>query len=186
MLRRRASPPALLVVFAAAAQPPGITPVIQRYDDVSPLSRSFAVPPADLRAPSNFERVYRVSSDINLFGHGKEYFARASGGLWAVFPTSTYMVTRAGAIPDIPPGTVWLIGDPTLYGRPRPAGADPRSAATDTRVVAPLDLRIDPTRPPPRTEVPPAAPPPEERSIWNSETYRQIRVCQLLDQTLTP
>lgn len=170
-----AIPACLAAAFIAAivgAQPPGVTPVIQGYDDVNPLSRSFTVPRADLRVPMDFDRVYRISSDLNLFGRRQEYFARASGGMWAVFPMSTYTQTPAGRIAQVPPGTVWVLGDPTSAARPLPK-------APDTRSAAPLDLRIDMSAPPPG---PPATPRPDQRTIWTSETYRQERISTLLDQ----
>ncbi len=169
-----------LALPGAWALPPGVTPVNPRQDDINPLSRGFGVPRADLRAPMNFERVYRISSDLNLFGRGEEYFARASGGLWAVFPASVYRASKGGTLPDVPPGTIWLIGDPSLHARPT------ASAPADTRAARPMDLRID-TMVPPLDPTSAARPenhalPLAEPTIWTSDLHRQIRVSKLLDE----
>lgn len=188
---------------AAWAQPPSpvtiIGPVRQGYDDVGPLSRSFSQPAADLRTPMDFDRVYRVSTGVDIFGRPREMYARAAGGLTAVFPQSSYVPTRGGMTPEVPPGTVWIIGAPRDPQRDRgviPGGAPPRDA-WETRgswgpVGGPvgghdgrLDMRLPMevgSAPPARPEVLVSRTVADTRTIWSSEIYRQQRLTHLLDR----
>lgn len=99
------------VVLAAAAafgqQPaPPLQVVDQGVEDATPLSASLRDPRADLREPTDFERLYRVPGRPDLL-------MRRSGAMSAVFPDSDYAVTRFGLVPLVPAGTVWMIGDPS-------------------------------------------------------------------------
>lgn len=99
------------VALAAAAafgqQPaPPLQVVDQGVEDATPLSASLRDPRADLREPTDFERLYRVPGRPDLL-------MRRSGAMSAVFPDSDYAVTRFGLVPLVPAGTVWMIGDPS-------------------------------------------------------------------------
>lgn len=180
---------------AALAQPPSpvtiIGPVRQGYDDVGPLSRSFSQPAADLRTPMDFDRVYRVSAGVDLFGRPREMYARAAGGLTAVFPQSSYVPTRGGMTPEVPPGTVWIIGAPRDPQRDRgviPGGA-PTRGAWETWGAGGHDSRLDMRLPMEVGGAPPARPDvlvsrtvADTRTIWTSEIYRQQRLTHLLDR----
>jgi hypothetical protein len=112
---------ACVVIFAAAAGgvngmalgQPGLTPVDEQFDDVSPLSNSLRVQPLDLRQPIQFDRVYRIDPNLRLFGGGQK-FARIDNGIIAVFDRSEYTPAKRGVLrAEIPAGTVFYLGDPT-------------------------------------------------------------------------
>lgn len=84
-------------------------PVAQGFEDIGLLSVDQLVPMADLRTPDAFDRVYRMTGS-----HG-DLFARRRGGLTAVFPQSNYVATDAGPVAVVPPGTIYVIGEPAPW-----------------------------------------------------------------------
>lgn len=132
----------LVVAGGAAAQSrytqsqvPGTPPMLQRVDptlsDVSPLGDSLrdVNMQADLRAPTGFQHVYRVPGRDDLL-------MRASGGVYAIFPQSTYLPTAQGMAATVPPGTVYSIGLPGPW------------ALSSRWMVTPNMLPMDGTRSP--------------------------------------
>lgn len=143
------------------------------------------IAPTDLRAPSAFDRVYRVMNG----GKDTGSLARQQGGIVATF--SAAQNTGANGIPA---GTIFHIGTPRDLGsRPR-AAADfraPRSAAIPSsgsrdlsgsavntsardsmRVNSPPSLARDPSAPP------------MPLSIFSDEIYRVRMITTLLDRAL--
>ncbi len=152
------------------------------FEDVGPGAVSTLVWPVDMRAPTNFERVYEVVGSGGLY-------ARRAGAVTAVFDRSLY----AGAgTPLIPAGTIFYLGSlPVDLQRPGllapglehgavgggPAGAVMRLPAVEsTRPLAQrVDLRVKSQPAATSTPLPEAG-----GSIWTSERYRQRRVGELL------
>ena len=108
--------------------------------------------------------------------------ARVSGAVVAVFPRSEY--SSATGRPQIPAGTVFLLGEASEVlapareaSRPRPAGAmRPNAARVDGRV----SMQATPERASePRTR--PARSARVDRSIWTDEGFRRERVLTLMD-----
>jgi hypothetical protein len=167
-----------------------IGPVRQGYDDVGPLSRSLSQPAADLRTPMDFDRVYRVQTGVDFFGRPREMYARAAGGLTAVFPQSSYISTRGGMEPEVPAGTVWIIGapqDPSRMSGVMPGFQPARGLAPgefDGRVDMRIPMEADGrnTRP----DVSRSHALADTRTIWTSEIYRQQRLTHLLDRAAGP
>jgi hypothetical protein len=184
---------------------PTLKPVDPGVSDVGPLSGPGRVLPADLRQPANFDRVYEVEID------GKPYFVRAHGGVYAVFPRSDYVQTRAGVAPIVPAGTVFHLGSlpkksaskpepdgsetlPALAKPARPMRLDqtaPGLAAPNAESAQPPPVPATRAKPAQRQETQPplsdAAPPlrtpePPRDSIWQSEFFRAARTSELLDQ----
>ena len=98
---------AVLISAAAAHGQELLKPIEQGVADVDPLSVSLRDLSVDLRQPIGFEQVYRVPGRPDLL-------MRADGGLYAVFPQSTYMESEAGAVPLVPAGTVFYLGRPQV------------------------------------------------------------------------
>lgn len=176
--------------------------VDQGVGDLNPLQTSNRLVPQDLRQPTGWDRVYRLSGDP-MKNNGSGLFARIDGGITAVFPWSTYAVSRKGdLVPRVPPGTTYYIGgvpQSVLGGtssitppppdaeksfnfvdrsaRPvaaadRPAQQADNSIATSARPV----LRGEAT--PDQPAVNPSKPP----SIWTSESYRRARLEELISR----
>lgn len=171
--------PLLVLVLT---QPPSEAPrpVLQGVDDVSPLQQSLSLEPVDLRQPSGFDRVYRLPTRPNFFGRVRESaFFRASGGLVAVFPQSSYRTVGRGVdIAEVPAGTVYQLG-PIESGSAPLSGEDRRAFAL---VAAPsLSAAAPPSDP---TPLPPGK---LERpvftigSIFVSDAQRVHRVAELLE-----
>lgn len=163
--------------MASSAQgqsaPPGLVRLDAGREDTGPIATSSRLLPADLRAPTGFEHVYRGADDSLM---------RISGGLVATFPRSQYAGSQSGPIPLIPAGTVFRIGlgsafDPeTSYVAPAYgfSVADSRAAfgASDARPSTAIDLRATTRTPQPARIADPAGP----RSLWEDEFYRSERV----------
>ena len=141
--------------------------------------------PTDLRAPSAFDRVYRVMNG----GKDTGSLARQQGGIVATFSASQ----NTGAA-GIPAGTIFHIGTPRDLGsRPR-AAADfraPRSAAIPTNGAR--DMSGSAVNTSARDSMRVAAPPTPARdpgappiplSIFSDETYRVRMITTLLDRAL--
>lgn len=166
----------LIVVGSGALAPgqPGLTPVEQQFDDVSPLSNSLRLQPLDLRRPLEFDRVYRIDPTPDLFG-GSRKFARIDNGIVAVFDRSEYSpVTRGVLSADIPAGTVFYIGSPESVLTSTYHARGPSILAVD-RSALEQNLRAPGPRPAPKfsEQVTP--------TVFSGEAYRQYRVGQLLD-----
>lgn len=174
-----------------------LTPVEQRVGDVSMLGTSQRVQPVDLRLPLGFDTVFRVRGAQNV-GAANEggYFARKHAGITAVFSQSVYVNTPWGVYPEVPPGTVFLLGVPDeqlgtfvpeLRGAPTPERspffADLSSLGEMRAIDAPGPLAANYAAPLERvgTREPEARVRVFEQSIWGSDQYRQRRVGQLLD-----
>ena len=130
---------ATLVSGATAQTLSRLVPVDQRIEDVSPLGLSLREMQPTLREPNNFQELYRFRGD-------DENLVRAQGGLYLVFPRSTYASDKKGNVyPLVPPNTVFYIGPPPGWTVSSAVQAVARSeidlaARNDDR----LDLRITP------------------------------------------
>lgn len=135
-------------VVSARPADPAIGPATLRQPleegmaDVGELARSLLVTPQDLRIGSDFEHVYQADN-------GK--FFRQQGGLIATFSRSEYVATRTGAMPVVPAGTVFSIGQPvefkpTKRSHPEPIDQDAapmnRSAPTDGLVSRSVSVPV--------------------------------------------
>jgi hypothetical protein len=172
---------AVVSVAAAAAQPwSNVPPRLQRVDpgttDVDPLHLSLREMQIDLRRPTGFDTVYRLDA-ARSFGRGGTMYMRMDGGVMAVFPQSVYRPSPGGMVPEIPPGTVFHLGElppelrPQEPVRPRPPGF--------------VDLSLSAAAPPSPPQASPSPLPealPEVRSIWNDDEYRRRRVATLLSR----
>lgn len=152
---------------SAMAQSTNLT-LFQRVDggraDTGPLSTSIIRLPEDLRVPTGFEYVYRNPRDEGSL-------IRVSGGLIAEFPRSQYDTGRGGLVPVVPPGTVFRIGLPGEWNGDGSGRGTPvrRSFNAIDRSVPAAGA--------------PALPQPDgsiDRSMWQSDVYRAIRVRELL------
>jgi hypothetical protein len=157
---------------------PGLTRVEEGVADVGPLSMSQRLVPVDLRTPTGFQGVYQFQRAVP-FGKAETMYARASGGLWATFPRSVYVAAPGGLAPEIPAGTVFMIGRPPEYAAPRrgPSGLP-------TAVDMSVQWQVEPPRPGP--PVVRAAAPSEPLTIWNSDRLRQQRLGRLMESLITP
>lgn len=179
MIHRKAMQKAVVILVLASgafAHPPGLTPVQAAYDDVNPLAHSLIMQPYDMRAPMNFDTVYRVDPNFQFFGKGSgDYYARVHGGLMWIFPRSVYRPMKEGLKTKVPPGAVLVLG---LPGMGVPAWVKPPPDESDTRVLAPIDLRVnEPLSTDPRTEAKG-----EARTMWTSEACRRQRIMARLDE----
>lgn len=137
---------------SVGGQPAGMVKVDQGFADVGPLQADMRLAPLDLRMPTDYDAVYRGMA-ANGYGGSTEYFARISGAVTAVFPQSVYLQLKDGShVADVPPGTVYYIGDlpEELTGSPAPEPL-PITARRPTRVGSspdsltelPFDARIE-------------------------------------------
>lgn len=165
---------------ARSGSQPEFQAVDQGVGDRTELSSSYRDMGVDLRSPMNFDRVYKVDARSRLLrgmqGFEKGAYARAHGGLVAVFPKGAYLEVAPGVdMAQVPPGTVYTFADSSRMSH---VGEAKDARATRPGAV-PLVVRIDAK---PITK--PADIPAHESagfSIWSDETYRQRRVGQLLD-----
>lgn len=104
---------------ANVAEPSGLEPLDQGFEDTGALNASLRVERSDLRIASGFDRVYRARGNN---GH----LMRVDGALHAVFPESEYAPTEEGSRPVVPAGTTWVIGDPAV------GCSDPTKPSCDT------------------------------------------------------
>lgn len=135
----------MVVVGVAAAQDrQPFRPLDQGIEDATELGASLRQVPMGLREPMNFDRVYSIAGTDDLL-------MRAHGGLYAVFPESTYQRGSSNAM--VPTGTVFYIGRSSLkqIGLPdidpvtgeiaeKPEGL--RGDEVDARVDARVDGRV--------------------------------------------
>lgn len=117
---------ALLMLVQAASGQQVLKAVEENVGDLGPLSRSLRTLGADLRQPSNFDRVYRAP--------GKhDRFMRINGGLYAVFERSLYAPSKSGLMPLIPGGTVFYIGRPSFLRDVEQNPSEEKIGLLDTR-----------------------------------------------------
>lgn len=156
-----------LLSFAALAQPAERSQ-IQRVEagvaDVGPIRVSSRELPVDLLVPTGFEHVYRSIGD-------SQTLMRINGAIVAEFPRSQYDASPWGPLPVVPAGTIFRIG-------PRLSGVWEMQPDSDLQSVAfnRVNTRVR------RVERPLLEDPDREvdRSIWQSDVYRAIRIRELL------
>jgi hypothetical protein len=85
---------------------PGFDQIDQAVADINPLGTSLRNLQVDLRQPTGFANVYEVPGRPDLR-------MRINGGIFAIFPFSTYAQSRRGTVPLIPANTVFFIGEPS-------------------------------------------------------------------------
>ncbi len=180
--------------------------------DVSPLDAKLDVRDNDLRIPNNFGGVYQIPADAPTQYAG--WFVRISGGVWAVFPQSTYRRTKKGVTETVPPGTQYFVGgipiDPMrVASRVGVGGGGPerQDEREDSAVVSvpmegslPLILRAesnmvaDDAGPDVNAVVVSGGDLESSRAAWSQGTerwisdtgYRSRRLSELLGKTLRP
>jgi hypothetical protein len=86
--------------------PVELTPVDAGVEDVNSLSQSLRLEPFDMRVNQSFEQLFRVEGS-------PEIYVRSAGSLHAVFRDPHYLETMGGAIPLVPTGTIYCIGEVT-------------------------------------------------------------------------
>lgn len=165
-----------------------LVPIDPGTEDVSRLWEGGRQMPVELRKPLNFEQVYRVEGDLSRLGvlgvspaTGQAMYARASGGLVAIFPQSEYVATKQGRFPVVPANTTFLLG--SIQTSPNsPAGVRTPEMGQMNRTAASMAQRVDQRAI--ASRIPDFAPPPrrERISIWNSEATRRLRLATLLDE----
>lgn len=128
---------ALLMLVQAASGQQALKAVEENVGDLGPLSRSLRELGADLRQPTNFDRVYRTP--------GKDdRFMRINGGLYAVFERSLYAPSKSGLVPLIPGGTVFYIGRPSFLRDVEQHTSEEKSGLLDKRSYSNrMDTRND-------------------------------------------
>lgn len=127
------------------AEPAGLQAVDQGIADVGPLNSSLRVQRADLRIASGFDRVYQAPGQPDML-------MRVNGALRAVFSESEYVRTEQGAMPLVPAGTTWIIGDASA-GCTDPAKPVCNQLPAQQPFLLPAPRLLSPA-------APPAAPPP--------------------------
>lgn len=165
--------------FRAHAQPPGARPVEQGVGDVGPLSTGSRILPRDLRLPRGFDRVYEIPR-TNALGITEQTLIRIDGAVTAVFPQSVYKTIGPGvSIAEIPPGTIFYVGDlPPGFGPPQPVRRPnvlSIDLSTDLSARAPADPSETRT-----AEGLPATITADPPSLWTHEEFRRQRLDQML------
>jgi len=148
--------------LAQDGQPQQIDP---GYGDASPGAISLRRLDLDLRMPTAFQDVYKIST-IDAFGVSRNTFMRTDGAVTAIFPRSVYLPSPMGSVPDVPPGTVFHIG-------PLPQASGPVRFASSTF----LDFSVNSA---PLPEPVLARPVVGVGSLITDELYRQRRIEALL------
>ena len=173
-------------LLTSLALQPEARVIEEGVDDVSPLARSSRIAPLDIRMPSDFEKVYEITTP-----DGKKVFARIDNGIAAIFTRSDY--TRSGDA-LIPPNTVFHFGTSEILSSHSAPIITPANASNrlDTRV--PQGRAQTPPRSAPQTagahqsteaaSAPQAIPGPP--SIITNEIYRRFRIAQLLQSAAEP
>lgn len=78
--------------------------------DANPLAVESRQPGVNLRLGGNFESLLKLDT-----ADGSDVFARQDGAITAVFPRSVYLDPARGLGAQIPPGTVFVIGEPPAW-----------------------------------------------------------------------
>lgn len=169
---------------AQDASLPGFERVDQRVSDIHSLSTSLRQLEPGLAQPSGFSDLYRMTD-----ARGEEVYVRADGAVYAVFPRSVYASTPSGrAMAVVPPGTLFMIGEPPAAGAPprvqalgrvTPSMPGPLDAG---RIAGRLETRVDGGReaPAPRPAIDTMRTVP--RTIANDPEYRRRRIAELLER----
>jgi hypothetical protein len=175
-------------LLAALLTQPEARVIEQGVDDVSPIARSSRIAPKDLRLPSDFEKVYEITTP-----DGKTVYARIDKGIAAVFTRSDY--TRSGEA-LIPPNTVFHIGTSEILSSHAAPAYTPTNATNRLDTSVPRNPYSTVSRAAPRNQpgsAPQAqqdAPAPESipgpPSIITNEIYRRFRIAQLLQSAAEP
>lgn len=176
---------------------PALREIDQSVEGRNDLAVSTRKPFSDLRLPMNFDRLYEVESSAirSRAGIQGRAFARASGGLIAVFPrTDNRRLAPGVEIVSVPPGTVYLFAD---AARLTGMTADRSRTSSPNSLVQRIEQQPLPANPfanPParvkqaserdtlaqtKDEILPSGP-----TIWTSEAWRAGRVGALLDRAL--
>ncbi len=180
-----------------------LQPVDAGRADLNELSTSNFVTAVDLRLPTRFERVYRLSDVLKRgsnwntspeLANRQDGFVRFSGGVAAVFSFSRYTNTSRGRVSEIPDGTVFRLDlrppSPTdvTYSPVTSISYNAVSLGVSTEL---RNLRDDRTTKSPSTANMPlkaaaARPVVEEpvRSLWTDELFRGRMMTALLEQTI--
>jgi hypothetical protein len=176
-------------VFAAAAvgQPLPLERVTPGIGDVGPSSVDLRVPQIDLRHPLDFDAIYRLGRRDPRQAFDTRPLVRVSGATIAVFPRSTYALTRGGPVATVPAGTIFYLGTlpPELLGDGPHFPASPLAVSLASRRMAPLDTSAGQSpRETPDLSTLQAVPTPEAppNDILVNERYRRARIAQLLRQ----
>jgi hypothetical protein len=175
---------------------PALREVDQSVQGRNDLAASTRKPFSDLRLPLNFDRLYEVDSQAirSRAGISGRAFARASGGLVAVFPRTNDRRLAPGVnLVGVPPGTVYLFADTASWTG---MTADRTRTSSPNSLVQRIEQAPLPANPFPSTNpagLRPTAPQlaqskadivPAGPTIWTSETWRAGRVGALLDRAL--
>ena len=109
-----------------------LKPVEAFTGDSTALSTSLRTVQYGLQQSADFEQLMQSGM------HGDKYY-RQAGGLYAMFPTSTYAPTQSGYVATIAPGTVFHIGglppaEATIVAAPDPARLAIESIAPKVQV----------------------------------------------------
>lgn len=163
-----------------------LVPVDPGTEDVSNLWTGGRQLPVDMRTPLNFDRVYRVEGDLSKLGvlgvtpqRGESMYARASGGLLAIFPRSEYVRTRTGVTPVVPASTTFVLGSLASPSQTTARNGE-STGSTAASVAQRVNLRADAVAPSTEPTQPAAARAPA--TIWTSEVARRSRLAALLDE----
>jgi len=96
----------IAAVVVQQDDPVELIPVEGGVADRGSLSDSLRSMQVDLRQNQSFEKLYKVNGS-------EDVYVRQAGGLRAVFKNPVYIDTQTGAIPIVPAGTVYCIGEVT-------------------------------------------------------------------------
>lgn len=189
---------------ARGEDPRGFVRVDPTRGDVNPLRASTRELQPDLRQPSGFDQVYRLTNPTGAAGarsssdrFARNNYARINGGLTAVFPRSEYAQSDEGRlITLVPAGTTFYIGPvpPSVWG----AGGSPptilasgqppvASSAIDNAQFTRVDSQVVSDGQPPAALAPGRsdADVTRTRSILSDEGFRRDRVRQLLQRAVS-
>lgn len=168
------------------AKRPVMKPVDAGVADMGPLSGPGRVVSPGLRKPSNYDRVYEL--ELN----GKKLFARQNGATVAVFPRSSYQWIGGTVEPVVPAGTTfYLNGLPDEVRTVSPQEASENYAGRALELAKPVkshDTRVDLSAAPSSAKDQPVlrfrSPETSDAGLWQSESYRVQRTCELIDAAL--
>lgn len=96
----------ILTCLIVQPAPLELIPVDAGVEDATPLSESLRLEPYDMRENQSFEQLFRVEGSPDVY-------VRRAGSLHAVFRDPLYVETFGGAVPIIPAGTIYCIGEVT-------------------------------------------------------------------------
>ena len=176
---------------------PALREVDQQVQGRNDLAASTRKPFSDLRLPLNFDRLYEVDSSAirSRAGIQGRAFARASGGLVAVFPrTDNRRLAPGVEVVSVPPGTVYLFADTATWTGMTTDRSRTSSPNSLVQRIEQQPLPANPFANPPvpakqvseadalaqtKDDIVPSGP-----TIWTNEQWRAGRVGALLDRAL--